>query len=195
LAPNWLEKKGKELQLHHGMELTNIAQYKRYLLREVSRYPAIKEWKRKHIVAHALGDFDLRKLGQPLTEKDKAVLRLSYKKPVTTEMIALVEPAFIPFFDIDEALSLIMSNARRKHQLHCDWDRLIKNSDTRSIELQTPADELTCKWCTAHSQKTLKKSFNLPKNIQYHCNCVWFRGAVIAQQASPRNEIIATRPS
>jgi hypothetical protein len=181
LALNWVEKKGKDLQLSQGMKPTNVAQYKQYLLREVSRYPAIKESKRKYVVAHALGDFDLRKLGHRLNDKDKTMLRLSYNKPVTTEMIALVDPGFIPFFDIDEALSLIIFNARHKHQLHCDWQRMVSQSDIQAIEFQTPSDGMTCKWCVAHKQKALKKSFNLPKNIQYHCNCVWFRGTVASQ--------------
>jgi hypothetical protein len=156
-----------------------VAQYKRYLVQEVSRYPAIKEWKRKHVLAHAFGDIDLRKLGKSLSERDKAQLRLTYRKPVTTEMIALVEPAFIPFFDVDEALTLIASNGRRKYQLHCEWINLLKRDDTRAVQLQTPIDGITCRWCKEYGNRALKKRFDLPKNIQYHCSCVWFRGAVI----------------
>ena len=166
--------------LTHSKKPTNIAQYKRYLLREVSRYPAIKENKRKYVVAHALGDYDLRKLGSLLSDKDKIVLHLSYNKPVTSEMIALVEPAFIPYFDIDEALSLIVSSARNKHLLHCDWVQLVTNKSTLAIELQTPKDEMCCKWCVTHSHRAFKKRFNLPKQLQYNCNCLWFRGAVVA---------------
>lgn len=181
LATNCLkQKRQRELILTHSTKTTNIAQYKQYLLREVSRYPAIKENKRKYVVAHALGDFDLWKLGSPLSQKDKAALHLSYNKPVTSEMIALVEPAFIPYFDIDEALSLIVSNARNKHLLHCKWVQLVTNKCTLAVELQIPRDEMCCKWCVTYSHRALKKSFNLPKQLQYNCNCLWFRGAVVA---------------
>jgi len=162
---------------------TRKSQHKRYILQEIARYPAIKEYKRRQIVAHAFGDINLRKTGQLLTCTDKALLRLSYDKPVTTEMIALVEPALVPFFDIDEALSLIVSNANRKHELHQTWDELIKGGETQRLEYLTPIDGLTCKWCRNYCQRPLKRRFNLPKNIAYNCNCPWFRGSVLPLQS------------
>ncbi len=45
---------------------TKDPEYKNYVLREIVRYPAIKERKRQIVLAHALGKLDLRKSGRSL---------------------------------------------------------------------------------------------------------------------------------
>lgn len=169
---------------HPGKMHTKDPEYKNYVLREIVRYPAIKERKREIVLAHALGKLDLRKSGRSLTGQDKAALRLEYDKPVTKEMLALVEPELIPFFDVDEALTLIKSNAQKKYELHRQWNDLVQKRLAGSILYQACKDDMTCKWCVTYSHRPLKKRFNLPRNIKHHCTCPWFRGEVTFEAAS-----------
>lgn len=167
----------------HEKVKTKRPQHKKYAMNEIARYPAIKEWKWNIALAHALGEIDLRKTGRLLSSQDKSRLRLEYDKPVTSEMLALVEPALIPFFDINEALTLITSNALKKYEVHRQWNEIAQNGQAGSIFYLTCLDDMTCKWCRAYSHRPLKTRFNLPENIKRHCTCPWFRGSVVFEEA------------
>lgn len=156
------------------------AEHKRLILQELSRYPAIRENKRKLVVAHAFGELDLRKTGQLLTSDEKAKFGLNQGRPVSTVMIDLVEPGFLSCFDIDEALSLITINARNKYRLWSHWNDLVNAPEVSKIEYRTTVDDLTCRWCKERDRKLLRKDFRLPRHIDRNCGCLWFRGSVIA---------------
>ena len=160
--------------------LMSKTEHKRYIQMELDRYPAIRPDKRRWIIAHAFGEIDLRKTGQLLTTDEKKHLGLQPRRFVSSAMISLVEPAFLPVFDIDEALSLIIANARNKYRISRVWDEMVLDLCTSKVEFTTSNDAMTCHWCKAHDHKLFARDFNLPRHIEKNCNCIWFRGRVAA---------------
>jgi hypothetical protein len=158
--------------------------HKDFVQFEINKYPAIRRDKRKLIIAHYFGEINLRKSGRALTLEEKQFLRMDPSKRITTAMVDLVDPGFATLFDIDEALRLIVHNAKDKYRLHQKWQQLADNTNVSKVRYQSPGDGLTCKWCHSMSDKTLKKKFNLTKHLKEYCNCIWFRGELLPVFAS-----------
>lgn len=156
-----------------------------YILREIARYPVFKADKHRLIVAHVTGEMDLRKAGHLLTAEEKVKLRLNHRRPVSSAMIDLIDPGFVALFDVDEALSLIASNARNKYSLHRKWNEFVQDPAVNRLALEVPHDAMTCQWCRRLGGQPLKKRFNLPVGVDESCRCVWFRGDVVAMRSGP----------
>ncbi len=154
----------------------SITTHRKFVQIEVNRYPAIKRDKQKLILAHYFGEIDLKKSGRVLTLDEKKFLRLDQGKHITTAMVDLVDPSFATIFDIDEALRLITHNAKLKYRTSRTWQILTEDPLVSRIKFVSPMDKLTCKLCTSLHDKHLKKRFNLPRELEDSCNCLWFRG-------------------
>lgn len=153
--------------------------HKDFVQFEINKYPAIRRDKRKLIIAHYFGELNLRKSGRALSPEEKNFLGIEPSKHITTAMMDLVDPNFATLFDIEEALRLIVHNAKDKYNLHQEWQYLVGNPKVSKLRYQSPNDGLTCKWCHSMSDKTLKKKFNLTKHLKEYCNCIWFRGELL----------------
>ncbi len=91
-----------------------------YFIRtELEKYTVIREDKKRLVVAHYFKQVDLRQMGRALTTEEKCRLGIPEKRRLTTAMVELVEPEFLPIFDIDEGLRLIVDNAKNKYRLIC----------------------------------------------------------------------------